>query len=59
MQTVDDLVRIQIEVVAGYLWGDPRSRVTPTDANREAFLECERDVAAMEAAGLVPDLPAG
>ena len=59
MQTVDDLVRIQLEVVAGYRWGDPRSRVTQTDANREAFLECERDVAAMEAVGLVPDLPAG
>jgi hypothetical protein len=56
-QSVDDLVLIQIEVVAGYEWGDPRSRVEPTDENRKAFLECQSDIAAMAEDGFLPDLP--
>jgi len=57
VQSVDDLILIQIEVMAGYEWGDPRSKVEPTDENREAFLECQQDIAQMEADGIIPDLP--
>ena len=56
-QTTDDLARIMVEVVAGYRWGDPRSRIDRTEQNRAAYLECERDIAAMIAAGLVPEIP--
>ena len=55
MQTVEELNRIQLEVMSGFEWGDPRSKVADTPENREAFEECQVDIAKMKAAGIMPD----
>ena len=56
-QTADELIRIQMEVMSGLEWGDPISKVAPTEENREAWQECERDIVAMRTAGIMPDIP--
>ena len=56
-QTVDELIRIQMEVTAGWEWGDPRSKVADTPDNREAWDEIGAEIRQMQADGLVPDLP--
>ena len=41
--------------MSGFEWGDPRSKVADTPENREAFEECQVDIAKMKAAGIMPD----
>ena len=56
-QTTDELIRIQMEVMSGLEWGHPRSKVAPTEANRESWQECAQDIAAMRANGIMPEIP--
>ena len=57
MVTSDMLNLITLEIVAGYVWGDARSRVPLTDDNKQAWNDIRRDVRAIEAAGMIVEIP--
>lgn len=57
MLTTDELIRIQREVMSGFAWGDPRSKVAPTPEAHEAWDAVAADIAAMKAKGIVPEIP--
>ena len=46
-----------MEVMSGFEWGDPRSKVADNPENREAFEACQKDIARMRAVGIMPDIP--
>lgn len=56
-QTADNVIRIQMEIMSGFEWGDPRSKVADTVDNKRVWDGVARDVAAMTAAGITPEVP--
>lgn len=51
---VEDLIRMQQEVMSGFEWGDPRSKIEDTPANKRTYLNIQKDIADMDAKGIMP-----
>ena len=57
MAKADELIRIQMEVMSGAEWGAPGTKVAQTAENRKIWDAVAADIKAMEAKGLVPEIP--
>ena len=57
MADTEVLNRMTLEILAGLEWGDPRSRVPPTEENRGLWEELAAEIADMEARGIGVELP--
>ena len=57
MITTDMLNRITYEIVMGYTWGHPQSKVPVTEEHKEAWDEIAIEVREIEARGHVVDIP--
>lgn len=45
---------MQQEVMSGFEWGDPRSKIEDTPANKRTYLNIQKDIADMDAKGIMP-----
>jgi sugar phosphate isomerase/epimerase len=57
MQTAEDIERILMEVLFGWDWGDPRTRVPQTAENRETWLKVAQEVVELTEAGIEIEVP--
>jgi len=56
-QTAADIERILVEIVLGLMWGDPRSKVAPTEQNALVWAKVAAEVDEMERKGIAVEVP--
>lgn len=57
MPDTEVLNRMLMEILGGFAWGDPRSKMPDTDENRAGWEELAGEVADMQARGITVEIP--